>query len=129
MLASRARHRKDTYEANLARWLTAIGPEALRSSSWLFAAMPIEYCALLAPLWAISVASEGRVLADEMEGEDRCVIILDGVRAGEWRILVGDDAHRLDEAVRASPAAAYDDIAIGEVLFAELNEAVAQTEA
>ena len=28
-------------------------------------------------------------------------IILDGVRAGEWRILVGDDAHRLDEAVRA----------------------------
>ena len=35
-------------------------------------------------------------------------IILDGVRAGEWRILVGDDAHLLDEAVRADPEAAYE---------------------
>ena len=35
-------------------------------------------------------------------------IILDGVRAGKWRILVGDDAHKLDEAVRANPEHAYD---------------------
>ncbi len=35
-------------------------------------------------------------------------IILDGVRAGEWRILVGDDAHALDELVRQSPTEAYD---------------------
>ena len=34
-------------------------------------------------------------------------IILDGVRAGAWRILVGDDAHRLDAAVRADPEAVY----------------------
>jgi len=34
-------------------------------------------------------------------------VILDGVRAGEWRILVGDDAVALDEAVRADPHAAY----------------------
>ncbi len=34
-------------------------------------------------------------------------IILDGVRAGRWRILVGDDAHRMDELVRADPEAAY----------------------
>jgi NAD(P)-dependent dehydrogenase (short-subunit alcohol dehydrogenase family) len=34
-------------------------------------------------------------------------IILDGVRAGKWRILVGDDAHKIDEIVRAEPAAAY----------------------
>ncbi|MDQ1422961.1 MAG: hypothetical protein QOD72_459, partial [Acidimicrobiaceae bacterium] len=34
-------------------------------------------------------------------------IILDGVRAGAWRILVGDDALRLDTAVRADPEAAY----------------------
>jgi NAD(P)-dependent dehydrogenase (short-subunit alcohol dehydrogenase family) len=34
-------------------------------------------------------------------------IILDGVRANRWRILVGDDAHRLDEAVRADPESAY----------------------
>jgi len=34
-------------------------------------------------------------------------IILDGVRAGSWRILVGDDAHAIDAAVRADPLSAY----------------------
>jgi NAD(P)-dependent dehydrogenase (short-subunit alcohol dehydrogenase family) len=35
-------------------------------------------------------------------------IILDGVKAERWRILVGDDAHRLDERVRRTPEQAYD---------------------
>jgi NAD(P)-dependent dehydrogenase (short-subunit alcohol dehydrogenase family) len=35
-------------------------------------------------------------------------VILDGVKAERWRILVGDDAHRLDERVREKPEAAYD---------------------
>jgi len=35
-------------------------------------------------------------------------IILDGVRSGAWRILVGEDAKVLDAAVRARPEAAYD---------------------
>ena len=35
-------------------------------------------------------------------------IILDGVKAGRWRILVGEDAQRLDELVRRSPEEAYD---------------------
>jgi NAD(P)-dependent dehydrogenase (short-subunit alcohol dehydrogenase family) len=35
-------------------------------------------------------------------------IILDGVRSGAWRILVGEDAKALDAAVRARPEAAYD---------------------
>jgi hypothetical protein len=34
-------------------------------------------------------------------------MILDGVRAGKWRILVGDDAHAIDEAVRADPEGVY----------------------
>ena len=34
-------------------------------------------------------------------------IILDGVREQRWRILVGDDAHRMDQLVRADPEAAY----------------------
>jgi NAD(P)-dependent dehydrogenase (short-subunit alcohol dehydrogenase family) len=34
-------------------------------------------------------------------------IILDGAKAERWRILVGDDAHRLDERVRKTPEAAY----------------------
>jgi NAD(P)-dependent dehydrogenase (short-subunit alcohol dehydrogenase family) len=35
-------------------------------------------------------------------------IILDGVKADRWRILVGDDAHKLDELVRRLPERAYD---------------------
>jgi NAD(P)-dependent dehydrogenase (short-subunit alcohol dehydrogenase family) len=35
-------------------------------------------------------------------------IILDGVKQDRWRILVGDDAQRLDERVRQSPEHAYD---------------------
>ena len=33
-------------------------------------------------------------------------IILDGVRQGRWRILVGDDAHAIDELVRQDPEGA-----------------------
>jgi NAD(P)-dependent dehydrogenase (short-subunit alcohol dehydrogenase family) len=36
-------------------------------------------------------------------------VILDGVRAERWRILVGDDAVSLDELVREYPNDAYDD--------------------
>ena len=43
-----------------------------------------------------------------LSAADAATVILDGVRAGEWRILVGDDAHDLDERVRADPKAAYD---------------------
>jgi hypothetical protein len=35
-------------------------------------------------------------------------IILDGVKAGRWRILVGEDAERLDERVRQTPERAYE---------------------
>jgi NAD(P)-dependent dehydrogenase (short-subunit alcohol dehydrogenase family) len=39
---------------------------------------------------------------------EAATIILDGVRSGVWRILVGEDAKTLDAAVRAKPEAAYD---------------------
>jgi NAD(P)-dependent dehydrogenase (short-subunit alcohol dehydrogenase family) len=35
-------------------------------------------------------------------------IILDGVKAERWRILVGADAHRIDERVRQTPEQAYE---------------------
>ena len=35
-------------------------------------------------------------------------IILDRVRSGTWRILIGEDARMIDAAVRAKPEAAYD---------------------
>ena len=34
-------------------------------------------------------------------------VILDGVKADRWRILVGQDAHLLDERVRKAPEDAY----------------------
>ena len=42
-----------------------------------------------------------------MSAAEAATVILDGVKAGTWRILVGDDARKLDEAVRADPLGAY----------------------
>jgi NAD(P)-dependent dehydrogenase (short-subunit alcohol dehydrogenase family) len=42
-------------------------------------------------------------------------IILDAVREDRWRILVGDDAHALDELVRADPEGAYEPEFIGRI--------------
>jgi hypothetical protein len=39
---------------------------------------------------------------------EAATIILDGVRSGAWRILIGEDAKMIDAAVRAKPEAAYD---------------------
>ena len=48
-------------------------------------------------------------------------VILDGVRSGAWRILVGEDAKTLDALVRAHPEAAYD--------YAELGRLAAEAPA
>ena len=42
-----------------------------------------------------------------MSAADAATFILTSVKAGRWRILVGDDAVALDEAVRADPERAY----------------------
>jgi NAD(P)-dependent dehydrogenase (short-subunit alcohol dehydrogenase family) len=39
---------------------------------------------------------------------EAAAVILDGVRSGAWRILIGEDAAMIDAAVRAKPEAAYD---------------------
>jgi NAD(P)-dependent dehydrogenase (short-subunit alcohol dehydrogenase family) len=49
---------------------------------------------------------------------EAATIILDGVRSGAWRILVGEDAKMIDAAVRAKPEASYD--------YAELFSAPAE---
>jgi hypothetical protein len=43
-----------------------------------------------------------------LSAADAAAIILDGVRSGSWRILVGMDAKMIDEKVREKPEAAYD---------------------
>jgi NAD(P)-dependent dehydrogenase (short-subunit alcohol dehydrogenase family) len=52
-----------------------------------------------------------------LSAAEAVTIILDGVRSGAWRILVGEDAKMIDAAVRAKPEAAYD--------YAELFSALA----
>jgi NAD(P)-dependent dehydrogenase (short-subunit alcohol dehydrogenase family) len=47
-------------------------------------------------------------------------VILDGVRSGAWRILVGEDAKKLDAAVRAKPESAYDYAELFSALAAEV---------
>jgi NAD(P)-dependent dehydrogenase (short-subunit alcohol dehydrogenase family) len=43
-----------------------------------------------------------------LSAADAATIILDGVRSGSWRILVGKDATMIDEKVREKPGDAYD---------------------
>ncbi|MGD0558965.1 MAG: SDR family oxidoreductase [Streptosporangiaceae bacterium] len=54
-----------------------------------------------------------------LSAAEAATIILDGVRSGTWRILVGKDAAMIDAAVRAKPEHAYDYAE----LFSELAEA------
>ena len=65
-----------------------------------------------------TTADEMRQMLEKMNADFRdsaplsaagaATIILDGVRSGAWRILVGQDAAGLDAAVRANPEDAYD---------------------
>jgi NAD(P)-dependent dehydrogenase (short-subunit alcohol dehydrogenase family) len=43
-----------------------------------------------------------------MSAAEAATVMLEGVRAGEWRILVGADAKLLDEEIRKNPTSAYD---------------------
>ncbi|MGH7060629.1 MAG: SDR family oxidoreductase [Stellaceae bacterium] len=56
------------------------------------------------------VAERERRFRDEAptSAAEAAKIILDGVKAERWRILVGEDAHKLDGRVRQSPERAYD---------------------
>ena len=56
------------------------------------------------------IAERERRFRDEAptSAAEAAKIILDGVKAERWRILVGDDAHKLDALVRQSPERAYD---------------------
>jgi NAD(P)-dependent dehydrogenase (short-subunit alcohol dehydrogenase family) len=57
-----------------------------------------------------------------LSAADAATVILDGVRSGAWRILVGDDARRLDAAVRANPEAAYDYAELGRTVTTNASD-------
>ena len=43
-----------------------------------------------------------------IDGDEAAALMLQGVREGRWRILIGDDAMSLDQLVRAKPEQAYE---------------------
>jgi len=63
----------------------------------------------------LMVSEFGRDFRDSapLSAADAAEIILEGVRSGKWRILVGEDAKLLDEPGRASPETAYDYTGVG----------------
>jgi len=58
----------------------------------------------------VGMQMQGETFRDAapMTAAQAATVILDGVRAGTWRILVGADAVSLDELVRELPALAYE---------------------
>ncbi len=55
----------------------------------------------------IKLLGEGFRESAPLTAAQAATIILDGLRNGAWRILVGDDAHRIDAQVRADPEGVY----------------------
>ncbi|TAJ69135.1 MAG: SDR family NAD(P)-dependent oxidoreductase [Phenylobacterium sp.] len=56
------------------------------------------------------VAEQARRFLEDapMTAAAAATVILDGVKAERWRILVGDDAHKMDALVRADPEQVYE---------------------
>lgn len=74
-----------------------------------------------AAIQAMMAEQARRFLEDApMTAAAAATVILDGVKAERWRILVGDDAHRMDALVRADPENAYEP-AFFEVLAKEVG--------
>jgi NAD(P)-dependent dehydrogenase (short-subunit alcohol dehydrogenase family) len=57
--------------------------------------------------WLIQISNDFRDKAP-LTAAQAAADILDGVRSGAWRILIGADAAMIDERIRANPLAAYD---------------------
>ena len=74
--------------------------------------MPVEGVADEDLRKGVAMMAEMFKAAAPLNAAQAATIILDGVRTGKWRILVGDDAHKLDEAVRSDPEGAYDGVTL-----------------
>ena len=87
----------------------ALGADELVTARARIARMGVDVAQLSdAAVQAMVVEQARRFLEDApMTAAAAATVILDGVKAERWRILVGDDAHKLDAAVRADPEAAY----------------------
>lgn len=87
-----------------------LSPEELAAARLRLRQQGVDDKALTDEQIAAGVAAMAAAFRDlaPTSAAQAATIILDGVKAQKWRILVGDDAHVLDERVRANPERAYD---------------------
>jgi NAD(P)-dependent dehydrogenase (short-subunit alcohol dehydrogenase family) len=87
-----------------------LGPDEILQVRQRLKGMGVDQAAMTDEQIQEIAAERARSFRDEAPttAAAAATIILDGVKAGRWRILVGDDAHRLDERVRQTPERAYD---------------------
>jgi NAD(P)-dependent dehydrogenase (short-subunit alcohol dehydrogenase family) len=98
--------------------LEAIRPELIRRGLPAGDMPPAE----LRQLW-VRINADFRDKAP-VSAEQAATVILDGVRSGTWRILIGEDARMLDQMVRADPVAAYDWDALAKLAGQSSGESV-----
>lgn len=70
--------------------------------------MPVDSVPTAEVRQLIARMNEGFRDSAPLTAANAATIILDGVRSGAWRVLVGEDAQRLDSLVRADPEHTYD---------------------
>jgi NAD(P)-dependent dehydrogenase (short-subunit alcohol dehydrogenase family) len=89
---------------------TAMTPAQIAQARARIAAMGHNVTALTDEMIRHLVAERERRFQDDAptSAAEAAKIILDGVKADRWRILVGADAHKLDQKVRQAPERAYD---------------------
>jgi NAD(P)-dependent dehydrogenase (short-subunit alcohol dehydrogenase family) len=88
----------------------ALSPEELAGARQRMAAMGVDPAQIPDDAIQAFVNEVARSFLEDapMTAAAAAKVILDGVKAERWRILVGEDAHKLDERVRAAPETAYD---------------------
>jgi NAD(P)-dependent dehydrogenase (short-subunit alcohol dehydrogenase family) len=82
-------------------------PAAIRAALVEAGALPADASATDIRRWIVQANADFRDKAP-VSAAAAATIILDGVRSGAWRILIGEDAKMIDAAVRAKPEASYD---------------------
>ena len=88
-------------DAELLELLPDAGQAALIAMGWLAEGFSADDLRQLIPRLKNEFQDTGFTAAQA------ATIILDGVRSGAWRILVGEEAKMLDEQVRANPEAPF----------------------
>ncbi|HTR87996.1 MAG TPA: SDR family NAD(P)-dependent oxidoreductase [Reyranella sp.] len=88
----------------------ALSPEQLRQGKARLAASGVDVSRMTDADFERAMRERTRRFLEEapMSAAEAATVILDGVKADRWRILVGKDAERIDELVRATPERAYD---------------------